>query len=250
MLEKQNDVFQWAKRANANMILPKSLVILLMNSSTYEGVTYMYGDGSAIACCPVSTVAYPYDFRGIIQHEAGGHGFGKLGDEYIYVAGFIQQCSCSGDHPKSDDDEKSTYGQMKKNGWYKNLSLTSDVRNVPWAHLIFNGRNNYSDYVDMYEGGYMHSRGMYRSEATSCMNNNIPYFSAISRQAIVERIKEYAGEQFTLESFYALDKDDFGPTSKALPRSGVPGWSFGVDPKFNRATGQGPIYMGMHPNVK
>ena len=96
----------------------------------------------------------------------------------------------------------------------------------------------------------MHSRGMYRSESTSCMNNNIPHFSAISRQAIVERIKEYAGEEFTLEGFYALDKDDFGPMSKAASRSGVPGWSFGVDPKFNRATGHGPIYMGKHPNVR
>ena len=35
------------------------------------------------------------------------------------------------------------------------------------------------------------------------MNNNIPYFSAISRQAIVERIMLYAGEDFTLENFYA-----------------------------------------------
>ncbi|MBR5399250.1 MAG: leucine-rich repeat protein [Bacteroidales bacterium] len=246
LLEKQNDVFQWAKKANASMDLTKSLVILLQNTSTYEGITYMYGDGSAIACCPVSAQAYPYDFRGIIQHEAGGHGFGKLGDEYIYANAFIQNCGGPHDHPQSDGDTKSSYGQFKALGWYKNLSMLADAHKVSWAHLIYN--NKYSDYVDMYEGGYMHSRGIYRSEATSCMNNNIPYFSAISRQAIVERIKEYAGEQFTLESFYALDKDDFGPTSKAS--SGVLGWSFGVDPKFNRATGQGPVYMGMHPNVK
>ena len=44
--------FQWAKRADASMDLSKSLVIMLMNTSTYEGVTMMYGDGSAIACCP------------------------------------------------------------------------------------------------------------------------------------------------------------------------------------------------------
>lgn len=67
--------FTWAKRADASMDLSKSLVIMLMNTSTYEGVTMMYGDGSAIACCPVSTDAYPYDFRGIIQHEAGGTRF-------------------------------------------------------------------------------------------------------------------------------------------------------------------------------
>ena len=91
----------------------------------------------------------------------------------------------------------------------------------------------------------MHSRGIYRSEVTSCMNNNIPYFSAISRQAIVERIKAYAGEPFSLEEFYANDSRAVGPTTKA-------GFdpTFGVDPNFVRATGQGPILMGDHPNVK
>ncbi|MDY3932003.1 MAG: leucine-rich repeat protein, partial [Muribaculaceae bacterium] len=197
--------FKWAKRADASMDLSKSLVIMLMNTSTYEGVTMMYGDGSAIACCPVSTDAYPYNFRGIIQHEAGGHGFGKLGDEYIYHNAFIQTCICQDgcEHPKGDDDTSTSFGVYKSKGWFKNLSMTSDAKQVPWAHLIYH--KNYSDKVDMYEGGYMHTRGVYRSEATSCMNNNIPYYSAISRQAIVERIKAYAGEPFDFDDFVAKD---------------------------------------------
>lgn len=244
--------FKWAKRADVSMDLSKSLVIMLMNTSTYEGVTMMYGDGSAIACCPVSTDAYPYDFRGIIQHEAGGHGFGKLGDEYIYHNAFIQTCICKDgcEHPLGDDDMTTSYGKYKAKGWIKNLSMTADAKRVPWAHLIYH--KNYSDKVDMYEGGYMHTRGVYRSEATSCMNNNIPYYSAISRQAIVERIKAYAGEEFNFDDFVA--KDSFEGGSKSLAKSGVNkqgfGWSFGVDPKFVRTTGEGPIYMGEHPNVK
>ena len=250
LLEKQSEVFQWAKKANASMDLTKSLVILLQNTSTYEGITYMYGDGSAIACCPVSTEAYPYDFRGIVQHEAGGHGFGKLADEYIYHNAFIQNCMCNDgcDHPQSDADIKSAYGKFKALGWYKNLSMTADAHKVPWAHLIYN--NQYSDYVDMYEGGYMHTRGIYRSEATSCMNNNIPYFSAISRQAIVERIMESAGEEFTLEKFYQKDNDDFGPITKSKAKTTVEGWSFGVDPNYNRLTRPCLIYMGEHPKVR
>lgn len=238
--------FAWAKKANPSLDLTKSLTILLMNTSTYEGVTMMYGDGSAIACCPVSTDAYPYDFRGIIQHEAGGHGFGKLGDEYIYHNAFIQNCSCIDgcDHPKGENDLGSAYGIFKSLGWYKNLSLTSDATQVPWAHLIYNPK--YSDYVDMFEGGYMHSRGVYRSEATSCMNNNIPYYSTISRQAIVERIMEYAGETFTLEKFYALDKDNFGtiPSTRSFSKE------FSFDQNFVKATGAAPKYMGEHPNIK
>lgn len=238
--------FQWAKRADASMDLSKSLVIMLMNTSTYEGVTMMYGDGSAIACCPVSTDAYPYDFRGIIQHEAGGHGFGKLGDEYIYHNAFIQTCNCIDgcEHPQGDDDTMTSYGMYKSKGWYKNLSMTADAKQVPWAHLIYHKK--YSDKVDMYEGGYMHTRGVYRSEATSCMNNNIPYYSAISRQAIVERIKAYAGEAFDFDDFVA--KDSFEVGTKSLARDFD--WTFGVNPNMFRANGDGPIYMGEHPNVK
>lgn len=230
--------FEWAKKAKSSLDLSKSLTILLMNTSTYEGVTMMYGDGSAIACCPVSTDAYPYDFRGIIQHEAGGHGFGKLGDEYIYHNAFIQNCSCT------CCDHGEMFNAFKSLGWYKNLSISSDATQVPWAHLIYNPK--YSDYVDMFEGGYMHSRGIYRSEATSCMNNNIPYYSTISRQAIVERIMEYAGETFTLEKFYALDKDTFGtiPATKSYSKD------FSFDQNFVKATGATPKYMGEHPDIK
>ena len=60
----------------------------------------------------------------------------------------------------------------------------------------------------MYEGGFFHTRGIYRSEPNSCMNNNIPYYSAIQRQEMVERIKRYAGEEFSLEEFYANDVRD------------------------------------------
>ena len=240
--------FKWAKKAKPSMDLTRSLTILLMNTSTYEGVTMMYGDGSAIACCPVSTEAYPYDFRGIVQHEAGGHGFGKLGDEYIYHDAFIQTCECMDgcEHPSGENDTKSTYGSMKSRGWFKNLSMTSDNKQVPWSHLVYNP--DYSSYVDIYEGGYMHTRGVYRSEATSCMNNNIPYYSAISRQAIVERIKYCAGEEFSLEEFYAKDSKAVGST-KAGPV--IFDRTFGVDPLWNMGSETGSvIYMGEHPDVK
>lgn len=240
--------FQWAKKANPSMDLTKSLTIMLMNTSKYEGVTMMYGDGSAIACCPVSTDAYPYDFRGIVQHEAGGHGFGKLGDEYIYHNAFIQTCNCTCcDHPKSDTDLYSSFGYFKSLGWYKNLSMSGDMKRVPWAHLIYH--ENYSDYVDMFEGGYMHTRGMYRSEATSCMNNNIPYYSAISRQAIVEHIMRCSGGIFNLDDFYAKDKDDVG--SKSAPRSAPrsPERDYGVNPNWSLGSEKGSVrFMGEHPD--
>ena len=178
--------------------LKESLVVLIPNTGDYGGITEMYADGSAIAICPLSTDVYPYDKRGVLQHEAGGHGFGKLGDEYIYHNAFISDCDCL------CCPHTWEFNNAKTNGWYDNLSLTGKMHEVPWSHFIFDDR--YSAWVDIFEGGYMHTRGVYRSEQNSCMNNNIPYFSAISRESIVKRIKRYAGEPYSFEEFVALDK--------------------------------------------
>ena len=82
------------------------------------------------------------------------------------------------------------------------------MHSVGWSHLIFDDR--YSDIVDIYEGGYMHNRGVFRSEPNSCMNNDIPYYSTISRESIVKRIKAYAGETYSFEDFVKNDKRDAG----------------------------------------
>ena len=94
----------------------------------------------------------------------------------------------------------------KAKGWYDNLSLTGKMHEVPWSHFIFNER--YSDFVDIFEGGFMHNRGVFRSEYNSCMNNDIPYYNTISRESIVKRIKRYAGEEYSFEEFVANDKRD------------------------------------------
>lgn len=179
--------------------LNKTLVVMVENTQDYGGICYMWGDGSAIAVCPMSRDAYPFDFRGIVQHEAGGHGFAKLADEYIYTNGFVSSCGCS--NPHLDD-----FLAGKALGWYRNLSTDGNYNSVEWAHLF--AHPDYTNIVDMYEGGYFHSRGIYRSEANSCMNNNVPYYSAISRQEMVERIMKYAGLEFSLEDFYAKDVRD------------------------------------------
>ena len=219
--------------------LNEALVIMIDNTSLYEGVTYMYGDGSAIACCPKSSLAYPYDFRGIVQHEAGGHGFGKLGDEYIYHNAFISTCQCyCCDHGK-------VFYTMKARGWFRNLEFTGNMYDVAWSHLIFNP--NYSNKVDVYEGGYMHSRGVFRSEASSCMNNNIPYYSAISRQAMVERILELSGEGFTMQKFYDNDSFRVGTISRASKRTPN---KDELNCEVHYSHDHGPVYMGEHPVLR
>lgn len=182
--------------------LNQTLIIMVPNSTDYGGICQMWEDGSAIAFCPQSTYGYPLDTRGVIQHEAGGHGFGKLGDEYIYHNAFIDACGCS------CCGHVLEFNGAKSLGWYDNLELTGKMHSVGWSHLIFDDR--YSDIVDIYEGGYMHNRGVFRSEPNSCMNNDIPYYSTISRESIVKRIKAYAGENYSFEDFVKNDKRDAG----------------------------------------
>lgn len=182
--------------------LNQTLIIMVPNSTDYGGICQMWEDGSAIAFCPQSTYDYPLDTRGVIQHEAGGHGFGKLGDEYIYHNAFIDFCDCT------CCGHVLEFNGAKSLGWFDNLELTGKMHSVGWSHLIFDDR--YSDIVDIYEGGYMHNRGVFRSEPNSCMNNDIPYYSTISRESIVKRIKAYAGETYCFEDFVKNDKRDAG----------------------------------------
>lgn len=186
--------------------LNQTLIIVVPHSTDYGGICQMWESGAAIAFCPLSTYDYPLDSRGVVQHEAGGHGFGKLGDEYIYHNAFIDACGCS---CCPHDGELRSYQSL---GWFENLSLTSKMHSVGWSHLIYDSR--YSDIVDIYEGGYMHNRGVFRSEQNSCMNNDIPYYSTISRESIVKRIMRYAGETYSFEDFVKADRRDAGNVTR------------------------------------
>ena len=203
-------LFDYAKRmptvSDGN--IDQTLIIVVPNSTDYGGICQMWESGAAIAFCPKSTYGYPLDSRGVIQHEAGGHGFGKLGDEYIYHNAFIDFCTCT------CCTHVLEFMGAKSLGWYDNLELTGKMHQVGWSHLIFDDR--YSDLVDIFEGGYMHTRGVFRSEQNSCMNNDIPYYSTISRESIVKRIKRYAGETFSFEDFVANDKREAEMRTRAL----------------------------------
>ena len=223
-------IFQYA--LNAPTVtrdnLNQTLIIIVPNSTDYGGICQMWEDGSAIAFCPQSTYGYPLDSRGVIQHEAGGHGFGKLGDEYIYHNEFIDFCGCT------CCGHVLEFNWAKGLGWYDNLSLTGKMHEVPWSHLIFDDR--YSDIVDIYEGGFMHNRGVFRSEQNSCMNNDIPYYSTISRESIVKRIKRYAGEEYSFEDFVANDKRDAGTVTRGADVSTRLIRTYQMPPKIHKGS--------------
>lgn len=228
-------IFEYACKAPTVNVgnIDQTLVVMIPNTTDYGGICYMWSDNSAIAYCPMSDYGYPFDFRGLIQHEAGGHGFGKLGDEYIYHNAFIDNCGCS-----CCEHEEAIIAAHSL-GWYQNLSLTGKMNAVPWSHFIFHEK--YNQVVDIFEGGFMHARGVYRSEQTSCMNNNVPYYSTISREAMVKRIKAYAGETYSFAEFVANDVMD---AATVTTRSEIPE-TISRAPIYRRP----PVMMGKRPKL-
>ena len=216
--------------------LNQLLVIMIPNSNVYDGITFTWTEGAALALCPKSDNDYPFDARGVLQHEACGHGFAKLADEYIYHMQFIQKCPCVCCAHVAD------LMATKSMGWYENITLNGKYRNHEWSRFMTHPK--YADKVELYEGGYFHSWGVYRPELNSCMNDNVPYFNAPSRMAAVKRIMEYAGEEFTFEKFVAKDKDNMGIDFSDISSRGAL-WRPSVTHSHN-----GPVMIQGSPKIK
>jgi hypothetical protein len=75
------------------------------------------------------------------------------------------------------------------------------------------------------------------------MNNNIPYYNAISREAMVKRIMKYAGEEYSFEAFKALDHESL-PSTSATRAWEWDGLNFGTSSQFDQRP---PKFMGEKP---
>ncbi len=132
----------------------------------------------------------------ITHHEAGGHGFAKLADEYAYeYMGAIST------------DEIANTKVNEAYGWWKNVDFTSDPSQVKWAQFIADDRYD-SENIGCYEGGLTYWTGVWRPTEASIMRYNTGGFNAPSRYAIWYRIGKLAyGESWegTYEDFVAYD---------------------------------------------
>ncbi|MDR2774542.1 MAG: hypothetical protein LBC19_07355 [Tannerella sp.] len=184
-------------------------VIMPINANIYAGTCGMYysgnsvtdfGNGFSISMCPVGR-----SFKEVVVHEAGGHGFAKLMDEYVYYQ-----------KETIPDDEKDLYNEYKtRYGWCENIDFYNDILLTSWKD--FAGKPKYS-MVDIFEGACMYGKGIWRPEYNSCMNNNVLYFNAPSRWAQVRRIKKLAGFSYSLSQFL---QEDIVPEYPSDVRSGV-----------------------------
>lgn len=195
-------VFEYAQKVPLSSDLSETQIAVIANSTRYGGTNWSYSNGMSISVVPVSNFNYPNDFRGVVQHEIGGHGFGQLADEYTENNSTI---------PQSEKEDLLKWQQW---GFFENVDLTDRVEDILWSHLI--NDPDYS-YVGVYEGGFYYSKGVWRSEPVSLMNNNIRYINAQGREQIVMRIKELAGETYSFEEFKQKDVRE----TQSLTRSAV-----------------------------
>ena len=182
--------FEYALKAPLSSTLTETLVAVITNSTRFAGTNLSFSDGKSISIVPATNLPYPNDFRGVVQHEIGGHGFGRLADEYVQRNTSISAAEI--------DELKLWQGW----GYFRNVDVTSDVNEVWWKHIIADPAFSY---VGAYEGAYTYEKGVWRSEPSSLMNNNISYINAAGRELIVKQIKNLAGETFTFNEFKLRD---------------------------------------------
>ena len=183
------------------------LICVLVNSSSLRGITSMIESlQSGVAWCS-SGSNVPEAFGALVRHEAGGHGFAFLGDEYS---------TSSGTPGKALIDE---YNRLySKYGWYSNLDFTNDPSKVKWNYFLTDER--YKDQVGIFEGaGGPFSTGIYRPSEDSIMNHNVEYYNAPSRWAIYKRIMELSGEEASFEKFLEYDAVNRDKKQSSAPRT-------------------------------
>lgn len=200
--------FDYAAKALSADRMEDALVIVVINSTEFGGSTYMYaprteGDwagGRSVSYIP--KVQKKMDFRGLIQHEAGGHGFAKLADEYV-----------GGPDDQISQSEKDRKRANEKYGWYRNIDFTDDPLTVKWAHILSDER--YAPEPEgLYEGALGYGSGVWRPTYTSIMKDNQGAFNAPSREIIWCRIHKLAYGSEWKHDFEAFAEYD---TKNRLP---------------------------------
>ena len=196
-------VFEYALKAIDEERMNEALIMVMMNSTKYAGTCYSYsptingdyGKGVAISYFPIG--ADETALQQVLHHEAGGHGFAKLADEYAYK-----------DYGEIPTDYVTLIKEQQTNwGWWKNVDFTSDLTSVRWSQLINDSRYA-NEYLGVYEGGLTYWTGVWRSTENSIMRYNTGGFNAPSREAIYYRMHKLAyGEdwQYDYEKFVEYD---------------------------------------------
>ncbi|MBQ3149147.1 MAG: hypothetical protein IJB87_07295 [Alistipes sp.] len=196
-------VFSYAQNAIGADRMDEALIVVMMNSSAYAGTCWMYhssadtgdcGNGVSISYFPVGSDDTA--LAQVLHHEAGGHGFSKLADEYAYEN--------MGAMPDAEISSRKSYEPY---GWWKNADFTSDPTKVKWSTFLSDARYA-NDGLGVFEGAFTYWTRAYRPTENSIMRHNTGGFNAPSREAIYYRIHKlaYGAEwEYDYEKFVEWD---------------------------------------------
>ena len=172
---------------------PMRVTVVYNNASGGRSFCMMMEDDSYI-CFAMDGITT------VLNHESGGHGIGKLLDEYV---------EDDGQHEIAiPEDQKTELDNIWATlGWGANVDWRSDPTEVKWTKFINDTR--YADeQIGVYEGSYLYLYGTYRPTENSMMRYNNIGFNAPSREEIYKRVmKESEGDSWSYdyETFVAFD---------------------------------------------
>ena len=176
----------YAKKAVKNV--DDALIIVILNDDRYAGTCYLYTDGKKSDIPSGHSIAYVpmtdadknlgVGFANVLHHEAIGHGFAKLADEYSEHGVITAEATA----------ELKTYQSY---GFSRNVTLASDVAQSWWADFAADSRYA-GESLSCYEGAYTYLKGVWRPTVNSIMRDNSGAFNAPSRCMIYKRCMHIA----------------------------------------------------------
>lgn len=165
-------------------------IILMKTKAPFRSNNWSYSDDFSAAFCQNNSDD-PESLKSLIHHEACGHGFGKLDDEYVEFEGTYP-------YPEAIRSLHTINESM-------NVDVTNDPNEIVWSYFLTDMRYE-KEKIGIYEGAIYYPKGAYRATETSIMLGNTGRFNAPSRQSIYRRIMEKSGGVYSFEAFLEYDE--------------------------------------------
>ena len=203
----------YAKKIPAiNNDMSNTHILVILNDKSGVRANCSWTSYGSMSCASIIMEDNTSRFDGVIRHEVLGHGFGRLGDEYVEIPDPQDL------YKNFPEEEKQNVWSEHKKGWFLNVDVTNDPEKIVWKDFLSNP-DYASENIGIYEGALLYERGAYRATFESIMRSNIGGFNAPSRWAIYKHIMEIAGEDYSLETFFEYDKKNLVQTRSAVSTS-------------------------------
>ena len=156
----------------------RSIAILLINTNEQAGSTgYPFRDSKSgfvngyASFAIAALAANSTGTNGLVKHEAGGHAFGRLADEY-YTFG-----------NRASSDNQKYLSNWHAKGWYWNVNPSDSGNYYKFTNTAYS-----SSEVSYIEGAWGYEYGIFRPTQGGMMQGSTGVFNAPSRHAIYHRI--------------------------------------------------------------